>query len=193
VAVVRGGLVMVPLGGCEPLQPPEAVQLLALDELQSSVTLCPMGTLLSLDFSVSVGAVISLPVSVPVSVVTAVDVPWHAASAASAMSAGIDFNTNAGLTRLPLRIEFILCLPACCCGVIPAGSRGLEPRGQRSHIHSIFQYCQPVAVRARYMFNQKFISGYGKSNGSQKNAFVKLLSADRRCREHCCSLIAPTI
>jgi hypothetical protein len=149
---------MVPLGGCEPLQPPEAVQLLTLDELHCSVTLCPMGTLLSFDFSVTVGAEISLPVRVPVLLVTLVDVPWHAARAVSAINADIDFNTNAELTRLPLRIEFILSLPERCRGVIPAGSRGLEPRGQRSHVHSIFQNCQPVAVRKQDMFNRKFTS-----------------------------------
>jgi hypothetical protein len=150
------------------------------------------------DFSVSVGAEISVPVRVPVLLVTLVDVPWHAASAVSA-NADIDFNTKAELTRWPLRIEFILCLPACCRGVIPAGSHGLEPRSERSHIHSIFQKCQPVAVCAQHMFNRKFIPGYDKSNGSQRNAFAKLLDAERRWRERWCSLtdksspVAPTI
>ena len=65
----------MPLGGWEPLQPPEAVQLVALDELHCNVTLCPMGTVFASDFSVSVGAVISLPVMVPVLLVTLVDVP----------------------------------------------------------------------------------------------------------------------
>ena len=120
---------MVPLGGCEPLQPPEAVQLSASAELHSNVTLCPMGTVFSSAFSVSVGTEISLPVGVPVSCVTLVDVPEHAASAVSTINAGIDFNANAEQTRLPLRIEFILCLPAWCRGVIPARSGGLEPRG----------------------------------------------------------------
>jgi hypothetical protein len=121
---------MVPLGGCDPLQPPEAVQLLALDELHCNVTLFPMGTEVSLDFSVTVGAETSLPVIVPVSAVTWVDVPPQAASTVSAMTADIDFNTNAELSRLPLRIEFILRLPECNRGVIPAGSRDLESRGQ---------------------------------------------------------------
>jgi hypothetical protein len=148
---------MVPLAGCEPLQPPEAVQLLTLDDSHCNVTLCPMGTVFSFDFSVSVGAETSLLASVPVLVVSLVDEPWHAASAVSAINASIDFNTNAEHTRLPLRIEFILCLPEGCRGAIPAGTRGLEPLGERSHIHSIFQNCQPVAVCARYMFNQKIM------------------------------------
>jgi hypothetical protein len=120
---------MVPLGGCEPLQPPEAVQLLALDAFHCNVTLYPMGTLFSFDFSVTVGAEISLPVGVAVSVVTLVDEPWHAASAVSANNASIEFNTNAELTRLPLPIEFMLCLPEGCRGVISAGTCGVEPLG----------------------------------------------------------------
>jgi hypothetical protein len=115
---------MVPLGGCEPLQPPEAVQLLALDALHCNVTLYPMGTLLSFAFSVRVGAEFSLSVTVPVLVVTLLEVPWHAASAVSAINAGIVFKTNAELTRLPLRIEFMLCLPEGICGFIPAATCG---------------------------------------------------------------------
>ncbi len=129
---------MVPLGGCEPLQPPEAVQLLTFAAFHCSVTLCPIGTVLSSDVSVRVGAAISLPVIAPALVVTWVDEAEHAASAAMAANAGIAFNTNAQLARLPLRIEFILCLPLCCRNVYPDGSRGLTPPGQRSHIHSIF-------------------------------------------------------
>jgi hypothetical protein len=110
VAAVSGAVVMVPLGGCEPLQPPEAVQLSALDALHCNVTLCPIGTVSALDFSVSVGAEISLLVIVPAFVVTLVEVPEHAASAVSAANASIDFNTNAQPTCLSLRIEFILCV-----------------------------------------------------------------------------------
>jgi hypothetical protein len=157
VAAVRGGVVIVPLGGSEPLQPPEAVQLSTLDALHCSVTLCPIGTVLASDFSVSVGAEISVLVIVPALVVTLVEVPWHAASAATAINANPDFNTNAELTRLPLRIEFMLRLPEYCRGVVRAGTRGFMPLGQRSHIYSIFKNCQPVAVCARYMFNRKFL------------------------------------
>jgi hypothetical protein len=110
VAAVSGAVVMVPLGGCEPLQPPEAVQLLTLEALHCNVMLCPIGTVFSLDFSVSVGAEISLLVIVPAFVVTLVDVPEHAASAVRAPNASIDFNTNAQPARLPLRIEFIVCV-----------------------------------------------------------------------------------
>ena len=117
---------MVPLGGCEPLQPPEAVQLLTLDAFHCNVTLDPMGTLFSFDFSVSVGAEISLLVRVAVSVVALVDEPWHAASAVSAINAGIVFKTNAELTRLPLRIEFMLCLPEGCRGVVPRSPAALS-------------------------------------------------------------------
>jgi hypothetical protein len=130
---------MVPLGGCGPLQPPEAVQLSTLAALHCNVTLCPIGTALSLDFSVSVGAAISLAVIVPALVVTLVDVPWHAASAVTAVNAKIDFNTNAQLTRLPLRIELILVSPLL---LSRRHSRrrtsGLEPLGQGSHILFIF-------------------------------------------------------
>jgi hypothetical protein len=101
---------MVPLGGCEPLQPPEAVQLSTFDALHCNVTLFPIGTVFSLDFSVIVGAEISLPEIVPAFVVTLVEVPEHAASAASAANASIDFKTNAQPTRLPLRVEFIVCV-----------------------------------------------------------------------------------
>jgi hypothetical protein len=110
VAAISGGVVIVPLGGCEPLQPPEALQLSTFDALHCSVTPCPIGTVLSLDFSVSVGAAISLLVIVPAFVVTLVDVPEHAASAVSAANTSIDFKTNAQPTRLPLRIEFIVCV-----------------------------------------------------------------------------------
>jgi hypothetical protein len=120
---------MVPLGGCEPLQPPEAVQLLALDAFHCNVALYPMGTVLSFALSVTVGAEISLSVTVPELVVTLVDVPWHAASAVSATNAGSVFKTNAELTRLPLRIEFMLCLPEVCRGVMPAATCGVEPLG----------------------------------------------------------------
>jgi hypothetical protein len=137
VAVVRGGVVRVPLGGCAPLQPPEALQLLTLEALHCSVTLLPIGTAFSLDLSVRVGAEISLLVTVPALLVTLVDVPWHAASAVSAVNASSDFNTNAQPTRSPLRIEFIL-VSLFLSRRHPAGTRGLEPLGQRSHIHSIF-------------------------------------------------------
>jgi hypothetical protein len=110
VAVVRGAVVRVPLGGCVPLQLPEAVQLLTLVALHCNVTLCPIGTLLSLDFSESVGAEISLLVTVPALVVTLVEVPWHAASTVSTANANVDFNANAQRTCLPLRIEFIVCV-----------------------------------------------------------------------------------
>lgn len=120
---------MVPLGGCEPLQPPEAVQLLALDAFHCKVTLYPMGTLLSFAFSVRVGAEVSLSVTVPVLVVTPVDVPWHAASAVRAINAGIVFKTIAELTRLPLRIEFMLSLPEVCRDVVPAATCSVEPPG----------------------------------------------------------------
>jgi hypothetical protein len=109
VAAVRGAVVRVPLGGCEPLHPPEAVQLSTFNALHCNVTLCPIGTVLSLDFSVSVGAEISLLVIVPAFVVTLVEVPEHAAIALSTVNASIDFKTNAQPTCLPLRVEFMLC------------------------------------------------------------------------------------
>jgi hypothetical protein len=132
VAAVSGAVVMVPLGGCEPLQPPEAVQLSTFDALHCNVTLCPIETVFSLDFSVSVGAEISLPVIVPAFVVTLADVPEHATSADSAANASIDFNTNAQPTRLSLRIEFILCVSLNISRRLSRRHR--RPRAARSEI-----------------------------------------------------------
>ena len=47
VPAVRGGVVIVPVGGSVPLQPPEAVQVSALEAFHCSVTDAPMVTLFS--------------------------------------------------------------------------------------------------------------------------------------------------
>jgi hypothetical protein len=79
--------------------------------LHCSVTLRPIGTAFSLAFNISVGGEISLLATVPALEVTLVDVPEHAATVPSAADASIDFNTNAQLTCLLRRIEFILVSP----------------------------------------------------------------------------------
>ena len=67
MAAVRGGVVIVPLGGCEPLQPPEAAQDVALLELQVSVEEPPLGT--TVGYALNVASGITLPTTVAVPLV----------------------------------------------------------------------------------------------------------------------------
>ena len=55
VLAVSGGVLSVPLVGRAPLQPPEAVQLVAFVELQVSVDALPLTTLVGLALSATVG------------------------------------------------------------------------------------------------------------------------------------------
>jgi len=56
VPAVSGGLVMLPVIGRVPLQPPEASQVLACEASHCKVTDAPMATLSSLAFKVTEGA-----------------------------------------------------------------------------------------------------------------------------------------
>jgi hypothetical protein len=55
VLVVSSGVLAVPLVGVAPLQPPEAVQLVAFVELQVNVDAVPLTTLVGLALSATVG------------------------------------------------------------------------------------------------------------------------------------------
>jgi hypothetical protein len=59
-------VVVVPLGGNAPLQPPEAVQALASEAFHCNVTDVPIATLLSLAFKVTEGGAATAGVSAPV-------------------------------------------------------------------------------------------------------------------------------
>jgi hypothetical protein len=114
-------VVVLPLMGNEPLQPPDASQLLASVALHTSVTDAPMATVVSLAFKVTnggaavVGAVALLvavlPAAVSVAAVPSTVSPFelapHAASEPSAANTNIDFNANAIPMRRLRRIELI--------------------------------------------------------------------------------------
>jgi hypothetical protein len=84
VVALSGSVFMVPLVGCGPLQPPEAVQLCAPLALQLKATEWPTATLLGLGTKVTVGAARVLPVSVPAALLSDEELPLQAASAAAA-------------------------------------------------------------------------------------------------------------
>jgi hypothetical protein len=105
---------MVPLVGNVPLQPPEAVQLSALEAFHCSVTDAPMATLLSFACRATVGAVAAaaglIAAVVPVKA-SDDDCPLQAASALRAVIPRIDLMTNAALTRRLPQFDFIPRLP----------------------------------------------------------------------------------
>jgi hypothetical protein len=102
---------VVPVGGRVPLQPPEAVQALALAAFHCRLTDEPMSTLLSLAFNVSDGGgTTALLVPVASTVCECEEEP-HAASALSAANPNIDFNANAVPKQRLRRIELITRLP----------------------------------------------------------------------------------
>jgi hypothetical protein len=116
-------VVVVPVVGNVPLQPPEAAQELALEALHCSVTGVPMATVVSLAFKVTNGGattagVVGLPVAgllvgvllvgpLLAEVVSAFELEPHAASEPSAANANMDFNANANPMRRLRRIELI--------------------------------------------------------------------------------------
>ena len=114
-------MVVLPLMGNEPLQPPDASQLLALVALHTSVTDAPMATVVSLAFKVTKGgaavvgavaplvaeALVAVSLVVVLPVVSAFELEPHAASEPSAANTNIDFNANAIPMRRLRRIELI--------------------------------------------------------------------------------------
>ena len=58
VVALNAGVLVEPLTGSEPLQPPEAVQEVALVEVQVNVELLPLATVLGLAERVTAGAVV---------------------------------------------------------------------------------------------------------------------------------------
>jgi hypothetical protein len=129
-------VVVVPLVGNAPLQPPEAVQALAFEAFHCSVTDVPIATLLSLAFKVTDGGVATAGVSAPVDgcvCVSAVELAPQAASEPRASNPSIDFNANAIPLRRLRRIELITRLP-----IFPMATfrRSLIPfvRNLRDHI-----------------------------------------------------------
>jgi hypothetical protein len=101
---------MVPAVGTVPLQPPEAVQVSALEAFHCSVTDAPMATLLSFACRLTVGAVAGAAGRIAsVDPVKASDDDWplQAASALRAVIPRIDLMTKAAQTRRVLQCEFI--------------------------------------------------------------------------------------
>jgi hypothetical protein len=110
-------VVIVPAVGIVPLQPPEAVQVSALDAFHCSVTGEPMDTLLSSACRLTVGADGGIAAAagliapaVPVKA-SDDDCPLQAASALRAVIPRIDLMTNAAQTRRLPQFEFIPRLP----------------------------------------------------------------------------------
>ena len=62
VLAINGSVVMVPLVGCEPLQPPDAVQLCASCALHCNVVDVPLATLVFIAASVMDGFAALVPV-----------------------------------------------------------------------------------------------------------------------------------
>ena len=58
VVALNAGVLVEPLTGSEPLQPPEAVQEVALVEVQVNIELLPLATVLGLAERVTAGAVV---------------------------------------------------------------------------------------------------------------------------------------
>ena len=112
---------MLPVVGKVPLQPPEAVQLLALVALHCSVADVPMSTLLALAFKDTNGGVTTAGVAGLLGVCgdVAFELAPHAASALRAANPSIDFNANANLVRWLRRIELITRLPRFTATTFP--------------------------------------------------------------------------
>jgi hypothetical protein len=107
-------VVIVPVVGTVPLQPPEALQDWALEAFHCSVTDAPMVTLLSFACRLTVGAVAAATglaaAAVPVKA-SDDDCPLQAASALRAVIPRIVLMSNAAQTRRLLQFEFITRLP----------------------------------------------------------------------------------
>jgi hypothetical protein len=140
-------VVVVPVIGNEPLHPPDALQLLALVALHTSVTGAPMATVVSLAFKVTNGGAatagaVALPVAavlVAVSpVVSAFELEPHAASEPSTVNTNIDFNANAKPKRRLRRIELIRVSQDLLQQLSSRSVDSIHPQSLRSHIHSIF-------------------------------------------------------
>jgi hypothetical protein len=114
VPAVRGGLVIVPVVGSVPLQPPEAVQVSALEAFHCSVTDAPMATLLSFACRLTLGAVATatgLAAEVVPVKASDDDCPLQAANALRAVIPRIALMTKTAQTRRLLQFEFIPRLP----------------------------------------------------------------------------------
>jgi hypothetical protein len=162
-------VVVVPVVGNVPLQPPDAAQLLALVALHCNVTGAPMATILSLAFKVTNGGATTVGVAAPLGgvllvgpllavVVSAFELIPHAAREPSAANPSIDFNASANPKLRLRRIELIR-VSQDFCDKFFRGADSFHPQSLRSHIHSIFQIRQPVAICKLHMFSatNKFI------------------------------------
>jgi hypothetical protein len=160
VPAVRGGVVIVPVGGSVPLQPPEAVQVSALEAFHCSVTDAPMATLLSFDCRLIVGTAMGVLAVAAVDSVNAFDddCPLQAASALRAVIPKIDLMANTAQTRRLPQIEFIPRLPRMAASKLFRGADFFHQQSLRSHIHSIFRNCQPVAICKLDMFSDEISS-----------------------------------
>jgi hypothetical protein len=149
-------VVIVPVVGTVPLQPPEAVQVSALEAFHCSVTDAPMVTLLSFACRLTVGAVATatgLAAAVVPVKASDDDCPLQAASALRAVIPRIDLMTNAAQTRRLPQFEFIPRLPRLAASNVFRGADFFHQQSLRSHIHSIFGNCQPVAICKLDMFS----------------------------------------
>jgi hypothetical protein len=185
-------VVAEPVVGNVPLQPPDAVQKLALVALHCSVTAAPTATVLSLAFKVTkggatavgVGALLAAVVLVavllggvllvgplPAVVVSAFELIPHAASPPSTENTNKDFNANANPEQWLRRLELITRLPRITATNFFAEFGSLRPQSSRSHIHSIFLIRQPVAICKLHMF-------------SRANKFIRVLKTEKFVREN---------
>jgi hypothetical protein len=144
--------------GSAPLQPPDAVQAVALVALHCSVTDAPTATVVSLALKVTNGgaataggvAVVDavllvgvlllgvLLVGMLVPDVSAFELAPHAASAPSTVNTNKDFNASAKPEWWLRRIELITRLPRFTATTFSAEPESFHPQSLRSHIHSIF-------------------------------------------------------
>jgi hypothetical protein len=155
-------VVIVPAVGIVPLQPPEAVQVSALDAFHCNVTDAPMATLLSFACRLTVGAVATatgLAAAVVPVKASDDDCPLQAASALRAVMQRIDLMTNTAQTRRLPQFKFIPRLPRGRVKFF-RGADFIHQQSLRSHIHSIFGNCQPVAICKLDMFSDA-ISSWG--------------------------------
>jgi hypothetical protein len=127
-------VVVVPVVGKVPLQPPEAAQVSALAAFHWRVTDAPLATVLWLAFRLTKGGattvgVVAAPVAVSVAMpgeVKALELEPHAASVLSTVNAIIDFNSNANLEQRLRRIELITRLPITTVTNLLRGARFLS-------------------------------------------------------------------
>jgi len=189
--------VVVPVVGNVPLQPPDAAHVLALVALHCSVTGVPTATVFSLAFRLTTGGATAAgvaPVLVAAAlvgpllavVVSAFELMPHAASEPNAANTNIDFNANANLEQRLRRIELITRLPRFSVTIFCAELDSVRPQSLRSHIQSIFQNRQPVAICKLHMFSDA-ISSFAFSK--IENLHERILVAHWRHR--CGSLWRP--